>query len=330
MTTFAGGGSAFSGAGTNVSLFNHSIKGMAIDRSNNIWLAAGANLFQYLVRIGSDGNLARVATNLTELSGASGACVDSFGNFYYSGNSDNRIYRFGTNRVLEVFAGSGNAGRVDGNGIFSSFDSHGVLACDAADNIYVWDAGQAVRRINQNRDVVTIAGFHAGVGDIDGSGKDAAFNSVSGMCADNLGNLYFACGSSVRKMGATTNVVTLAGSFSVTGYTNGAGNVARFNGASGICVAQGSVFVAEINNHRIRQISFNPGTNEVAAANLNLNQYPGLRITGTVGRTYHVQTSTDATNWTTRATLLLTTTPYLWMDPNPISGNKFYRALLLP
>jgi hypothetical protein len=36
------------------------------------------------------------------------------------------------------------------------------------------------------------------------------------------------------------------------------------------------------------------------------------------------------TNWTTRATLLLNASPYLWIDQNPVSGSKFYRALLLP
>jgi hypothetical protein len=30
------------------------------------------------------------------------------------------------------------------------------------------------------------------------------------------------------------------------------------------------------------------------------------------------------------ATLLLTASPYLWIDQNPVAGNKFYRASLLP
>jgi hypothetical protein len=65
-------------------------------------------------------------------------------------------------------------------------------------------------------------------------------------------------------------------------------------------------------------------------ANLQLNTYPGLRIVGTVGRSYQVQSSPDMTNWTTRANLLLNSSPYLWIDQNPVSGSKFYRAFLLP
>ncbi|MEI9962089.1 MAG: hypothetical protein WDM76_13450 [Limisphaerales bacterium] len=55
----------------------------------------------------------------------------------------------------EVFVGSGNSGAIDGSGVFTSFSSPTQLACDAADNIYVWDGGVRLRRINQNRDVTT-------------------------------------------------------------------------------------------------------------------------------------------------------------------------------
>jgi hypothetical protein len=58
-------------------------------------------------------------------------------------------------------------------------------------------------------------------------------------------------------MSAATNVVTMAGSFSQSGYTNGAGSVARFSGASGVCVSQGMVFVGDTSNQRIRNIAFN-------------------------------------------------------------------------
>jgi hypothetical protein len=131
-------------------------------------------------------------------------------------------------------------------------------------------------------------------------------------------------------MEATTNVVTMAGSFTQSGYTNGAGNLARFNGANGVCLSQGSIFVADSGNQRIRQISFNPQPQVVTGANLGIGTFAGITITGAVGRTYQIQSSPDLNTWTTRATLLLTSSPYLWIDQNPIAGNKFYQALMLP
>jgi hypothetical protein len=131
-------------------------------------------------------------------------------------------------------------------------------------------------------------------------------------------------------MSATSNVVTLAGSFSSTGFTNGPGNLARFNTADGICIGGAAIYVADSLNQRIRSITNNPMVQIVPPANLQLSTYPGLQITGTVGRTYEIQISQDLNTWTTRATLLLNSSPYLWIDQNPVSGRNFYRALLLP
>jgi len=131
-------------------------------------------------------------------------------------------------------------------------------------------------------------------------------------------------------MDASSNVITIAGSFTQTGYTNGAGNLSRFNDASGVCVSQGAIFVADTGNQRIRQISYNPQPQVVTGANLGIGTFAGVTITGVVGRTYQIQSSPDMAAWTARATVLLTSSPYLWIDQNPASGNKFYRALLLP
>jgi hypothetical protein len=131
-------------------------------------------------------------------------------------------------------------------------------------------------------------------------------------------------------MTATTNVVTIAGSFTQSSYANGAGALARFNGAYGVCLSEGMVFVADQNNQRIRFISFNPQPQPVTGGNLAINTYAGVTITGLVGRTYQIQSSPNMTNWTTQATLLLTASPYLWIDQNPVNRNKFYRAFLVP
>ena len=334
VSTFAGGGAgSLPGYGTNVSLSGYigpsgGSGAMIVDRSNTLLITKMVNT-PALLRIRSDGYI--TSTNLTGIQQSSGLCVDSANNIYYSSGmfGGNKIYRWRTNGVVEVFAGSGNTGSADGNGIFSSFYNPTALACDSAGNIYVWDSYSfKIRRIDQSQNVTTIAGGNTY--NLDGTGLNTSFANVTSMCADNLGNIYFACGSCIRKMNAQTNVVTMAGSFTQTGYTNGTGNLALFNNAYGVCVSGGTIYVADYSNQRIRSITNNPVPQIVSGANLGIGTFAGVTITGVVGRTYQIQSSPNMATWTTRATVLLTSSPYLWIDQNPASGNTFYRALLLP
>jgi hypothetical protein len=86
--------------------------------------------------------------------------------------------------------------------------------------------------------------------------------------------------------------------------------------------APGNQHEQEINLHSQPQI--------VSEANLSIRTYAGISITGVVGRTYEIQSSSDLNNWNKVTTVRLTSSPYLWLDPNPVSGNTFYRALLFP
>jgi hypothetical protein len=67
-------------------------------------------------------------------------------------------------------------------------------------------------------------------------------------------------------------------------------------------------------------------------AELAVNTYAGLSVTGSVGRVYSIEVSTNlgATNsWQPLTNITLTTNPQLWIDPQPASGQKrFYRAVL--
>jgi NHL repeat len=319
VTTFAGGGiGSLPGYGTNVSL-NNTWGSIAIDHLNTLLVTIGSGL----LKIDTNGYVAR--TNLLGITSTSGVCVDSANNIYYSAYSANKIYRWLTNGQTEVFVGSGNSGAIDGNGVFTSFSLPSALSCDSADNIYVWDGNSRIRRVNQNRDVVTIATSGTAA-----DGPNPHFNSVFAMCSDGLGNLIVVCGTCVRKLSATTNSVTIAGSFGQSGYTNGANNLARFYGASGVCIAGGGIFIADANNQRIRQINFDSATQIVAGANLAIGTYPGISITGVVGRTYQIESSGDLSNWNPETTVLLTQSPYLWIDQQGLGQKKFYRAFLLP
>ena len=329
VSTFVGGGNgSLPGYGTSVSLSGYSFGAMAIDNENTIWISCRAYGPGGVLRIGSDGYVEFLAYG--GLSQNSGVCADSGDNIYFSTYTGNQVYRLSATGSLTLFAGSGSGGSTDANGIYASFDFPTTLAADAAGNIYVWDSGNhKIRRIDQGQDVTTIAG-NGGSTDADGTGFNAQFNSISAMCVDDWGNVIMACGSTIRKMTPATNVVTMAGSFSQSSYANGAGALARFYGASGVCLAQGMVFVADQSNQRIRFISFYPQPQPVTGASLAIKDYAGVTIAGSVGRTYQIQSSSNMTNWTTRATLLLNSSPYLWFDRNPVSGNEFYRAWLLP
>jgi sugar lactone lactonase YvrE len=301
---------------------------MTIDHSNALYIATQQGS---LVRVSSNSVLSQINLPFNSYFAVGGLCVDSANSLYVSDSYGNRIYRQSTNGVWEIFAGSGNPGSIDGNWIFTSFNGPHALTADGANNIYVWDSyGRIIRRINQNRDVVTIAGSNFAYQDLDGVGLSAGFNVVLDMHADNDGNLILACGSSVRKVTPTTNVVTIAGAFDQMGYTNGPGPLARFRNAAGVCPTRGMIFVADANDHRIRQITFNATAQPVTGANLSFIMFPGLEINGIVGRSYRIESSTNLSYWITEDTVLLTSNPYLWIDRNGAGQKKFYRAFLLP
>jgi hypothetical protein len=307
---------------------------MAIDNANQLWLVMANSYYggnTYLLNIDTNGFVSIVNGGLTNLTSSSGICFDSANNLYYSGG--NRIYRYnsGTGTVAP-FAGSGIPGYFDGQGtLLTAFSSPTALACDQADNIYVWDSGnQRIRRVDQQQNVTTVAGGYNYYSPADGVGTNATFNVVNSMSFDHAGNLYLVCGSCVRKMDAQTKVTTLAGAFFQTGYNDGPGNIALFNSAAGGCFSQGIVFVADSGNNRIRNITFNASGQPVTPASLQLNTYPGVQITGSIGHTYQIQSSPDMNTWNTVATVLLNSSPYLWIDRNPVAGNKYYRAVMLP
>jgi len=69
-------------------------------------------------------------------------------------------------------------------------------------------------------------------------------------------------------------------------------------------------------------------------AELDIELYAGLTITGAVGSVYQIQYATDlaqtnnATAWRCQEFLQLPANPYLWADKsNPATGKRFYRAV---
>jgi sugar lactone lactonase YvrE len=103
-----------------------------------------------------------------------------------------------------------------------------------------------------------VAGSLGGPGDLDGTGKAARFTYPMGVAFDGAGNLFVTDGirNTVRKVViATGAVTTLAGSPGISGSADGIGVDARFNYPWGVaCDGVGNLFVADSNNHAIREI----------------------------------------------------------------------------
>ena len=75
------------------------------------------------------------------------------------------------------------------------------------------------------------------------------------IAADDQGNLYLTDENRIRKITPEGIVSTIAGS--TDGYHDGDGVLAKFNSPDGLGIdALGNLYVADLNNNRIRKISF--------------------------------------------------------------------------
>jgi hypothetical protein len=215
-------------------------------------------------------------------------CVDSYGNIYLTSYSENRIYRITTDGLCEFYAGSGNQGLVDGNGLFCSFFRPSHIVCDQFDNIYVNDSGnQCIRKIDKNKNVTLFAGKNSSGLDFDGDKNVALIGKIKGLACDKSGNLYFSSGNSVRVITTSGFVKTVAGNYSNVGYNNGTAEESLFNNPKDLVCFGSAVFVYD--NYRIRKITIGQNSIKKPVDNISIKLSAGITINGTVGKKYTIE-----------------------------------------
>lgn len=185
---------------------------------------------------------------------AAGIAADGSGNVYIGDTFNYCIRKVSADGQVTTFAG-GIEGFRDGDAAKAQFRYPGGVTCDANGNVYVADAGNfSIRKISAAGVVTTLAG-NGDRGTGDGVGRSAQFSIIGDMAADKDGNLYVTDDQRIRKITAQGVVTTIAGS--TPGYADGEGSLAKFNDPLGLGIdAHGNIYVADLNNNRIRKISF--------------------------------------------------------------------------
>jgi sugar lactone lactonase YvrE len=188
-----------------------------------------------------------------------GIASDARGNIYVSDSFNNRIRKIASDGTVTTVAGNGTA---EGPAANAEFYGPQGLAVDGQGNIFVADFGNNVIREISTTGTVTVFAGNGIAGYVDGAATVAEFNGPAGLAFDKQGNLYVADNNNnmIRKITTTGAVSRVAGT-KTPGYVNGTVNTTTgvytsFRSPNGLVVdASGNIFVADLGNSAIRQIT---------------------------------------------------------------------------
>lgn len=171
-------------------------------------------------------------------------------------NVQSADFTFVYTATVGTLAGS-SSGYTDATGTAAQFSSPMGVAVDGEGNVYVSDHNNhKIRKITPQGVVTTLAG--SAQGDALGTGSEAQFNYPYYLDTDAAGNVYVVDthNHKIKKITPDGTVSLLAGSTG--GYADGTGSEAQFYYPTGIDVdADGNVYVADKDSHKIRKITPN-------------------------------------------------------------------------
>ena len=263
VSTLAGSGVAGSTDDVGTSAEFYKPHDIVVDPSGNIYVADTSNhRIRKITPSGVVTTLAGSGVGSTDGTGTDatfnspdGLAIDSSGNIYVADTGNHRIRKITPSGVVTTFAGSA-AGYANGVGTAAQFAYPEDIAIDTVGNVFVSDSNNhRIRKITPSGVVTTFAGSAAGYAN--GVGTAAQFQYPRGIAIDTSGNLYVADDQDyrIRKISPGGTVTTLAGS-GTSGYADGTGAGAMFNGPHGIAVdSSGMIYVIESSNNRIRMIT---------------------------------------------------------------------------
>ena len=262
ISTVAGTGTAgFSGDGgaaTSAQLSNP--RGVALDGAGNLYIADTSN--NRIRKVDSAGVISTVAGNgmagfggdggaatAARLRDPGGVALDGAGNLYIADRSNRRIRKVDSAGVISTVAGNGMAGFGGDGGAATAArlrDPEGV-ALDGAGNLYIADrSNHRIRKVDSAGVISTVAGREQ-------------LNSPYGVALDGAGNLYIAEWSNhrIHKVNSAGVISTVAGT-GTAGFSGdgAAATSAQLSNPQDVALdAAGNLYIADVNNNRIRKVN---------------------------------------------------------------------------
>ena len=277
VTTFAGTGALGSLDGDATSATFKGPAGICVDSSANVVYVADTDAYN-LRKISNCvvSTLAGSSYGFEDGAGTSakfsrsifGICADATGNVYVADRYNHAIRMVTSLGVVSTLAGNGAPGYADGLGAVATFNYPSAVKLDpTTSNLIVTDGLNClVRMVTLAGVVTTLAGNTSALcavatdvngRGLDGTGTFATFVGPTGLAVDAVGNVYVSENNKIRKITPGGTVTTVAGLASGgSGNADGVGTNAAFSTPINLAMSSsGTLYVADLNNNRIRTIN---------------------------------------------------------------------------
>jgi sugar lactone lactonase YvrE len=248
-------------------------EGIAVDAAGNLFIADPPN--GRVLKVSPSGIISTVAAGLTS---PGFIALDQAGNLFIKEGrweGPERVRKLSPAGLLTLVAGTGTYGFSGDGGPATEarlWGAAGALAVDAAGNLYTADfVNHRIRKVSPDGIITTVAGSGptgpakgASTGD-GGLATEARLKGPWGLALDRSGNLFVSeagsgeTGYRVRKVSPAGIITTVAGS-DAPGFSGDGGPAtqARLSAPAGIAVdMEGNLFIADLDNHRIRKVDAN-------------------------------------------------------------------------
>jgi sugar lactone lactonase YvrE len=192
--------------------------------------------------------------------------ADAAGNIFLSDSANNRVRRVDVvTGFISTVAGNGTPGFLGDGGLATnaSINTPAGLAIDGAGNLFFVDSNNdAIRRVDAHTHIITTVAGTGGTAGYTGDGglaTAATLNVPNGIAFDVAGNLYIAdtSNNAIRKIDASTGYISTIAGTGATGYNGDSilATTATLNSPWDVTVGvDGSIYVADLSNNRIRKI----------------------------------------------------------------------------